>query len=295
MDTRFDFAKDGCLLLRQVVPDAVLDPLIAHISDEIGRYADDLYAKGEIADTHADLPFGTRLVALNRGTEARLRSWNNIAMSESLYDLICYPGIVEALAPLLGHDYGFNGDYHLRPKLPGSTYTAFPWHQDSQYYGVDSQHAHIITVWIPMVDVDEENGCLQVMPGSFKWGLLQGARGADQNIRTFEDVEARGEPVPLPMRKGDIFLFSNLTFHKSTVNLSDAVRWSIDIRYARIPEQHQLTPAVRASEDFMRNKLNSTGRVPIALTGATPRPSYAEWRSELAQLQSDLAKARARA
>ncbi len=295
MDTQFDFERDGCLLLRQAVPVEILDPLIEHISGAIGQYADGLYDKGEIADTHADLPFETRLVALNRGTEARLRSWNNIAMCQGLYNLICYPAIVEALAPLLEHDYGFNGDYHLRPKLPNSTFTAFPWHQDSQYYGAASQHARIITVWIPLVDVDEENGCLQVMPGSWEWGLLQGARGSDQNMRTFEDVDARGESIPLPMRKGDIFLFSNLTFHKSTVNLTDAVRWSIDIRYARIPEHHQLTNEVRESEDFMRNKLHNTGRVPIALHGLTPRLSYVEWHRALDQLRSNLARSRSAA
>ncbi len=295
MQDEFDFERDGCLLQRQVIPHAILDSLIEHISEAIGQYADDLYRQGKIADTYADLPFATRLVALNRGSEARLRSWNNIAMSEALYNLICYSGIVEALAPLLGHDYGFNGDYHLRPKLPNSTFTAFPWHQDSQYYGAASQHARIITVWIPLVDVSEANGCLQVMPGSCTWGLLPGARGSDQNMRTFEDVEARGKSVLLPMRKGDIFLFSNLTFHKSTVNLTDAVRWSIDIRYTRIPEHHRLAPEVQASEDFMRDKLRNTGRVPIALHGATPRLSYAEWRTALDTLHSDLARSRAAA
>ena len=292
MDTRFEFERDGCLLLRQVVPDRLLNPLIEHISRAIGQYADGLYAKGELADTYADLPFETRLVALNRGAEARLRSWNNIAVCEGLYNLICYPAIVDVLRPILGHDFGFNGDYHLRPKLPNSTYTAFPWHQDSQYYGVESQHARIVTVWIPLVDVDEENGCLQVMPGSFKWGLLRGARGSDQNMRTFEDVDSKGEPELLPMRKGDIFLFSNLTFHKSTVNLTDSVRWSIDIRYARIPKCHRLSREVRESEDFMRTKLRNTGRVPIALDGATPRLSYNEWHRELDQSRSDLTRSR---
>ena len=100
MDTRFEFERDGCLLLRQVVPHRVLDPLIEQISRAIGQYADGLHAKGELEDTHADLPFETRLVAINRGAEARLRSWNNIAVCEGLYNLICYPAIVDALRPI---------------------------------------------------------------------------------------------------------------------------------------------------------------------------------------------------
>ena len=192
MDTQFDFERDGCLLVRNAVPSADLDPLIAHIEEAIDEYAQSLRAKGEISDIHEDLPFPDRLVALNRGTEERLRSWNNIAMGEGLYNVICHPGITRALLPILGPGFGFNGDYHVRPKLPNSSYTAFPWHQDSQYYGADSQHALIVTVWIPLVDVDERNGCLQVMPGSQTWGLLHGQRGADMNMRTNRDIDSMG-------------------------------------------------------------------------------------------------------
>ncbi len=281
-DTRFDFDRDGCLLVRNALGPRELDPLIQHIDQEIGRFADDLKRKGEIEDTFAALPFERRLVALGRESESRLRSWNNIALCQGLYDVICHPTITELLKPILGRDFGFNGDYHLRPKLPNSRYTAFPWHQDSQYYGRESQYARIITVWIPLVDVDQQNGCLQVLPGSWEWGLLHGARGADQNMRTAENVEQRGTPVPLPMRKGDILLFSNLTFHQSTLNLTDAVRWSVDIRYARIIEKHDLAPEVLASETFMRQKLDKFRRVPIALEGASKRCSYQEWRTALA-------------
>lgn len=288
VDTQFDFDRDGCLLVRQAIPPQDLDPLIAHIDGEIGRYAEDLHRRGEIADAYAELPFEKRLVAINRGSEARLRSWNDIALCEGLYDLICHAAIVDALRPILGQDFGFNGDYHLRPKLPNSAHTAFPWHQDSQYYGAASQHARIITVWIPLVDVDERNGCLQVMPGSWTWGLLAGKRGADMNMRTFENVAARGEPMALPMRKGDLFLFSNLTFHQSTLNLTEAVRWSIDIRYTRIIERHAFPADVLASETFMRDKLRATGRAPIPLVGSTPRPSYPEWRADLARMLQEL-------
>ncbi len=280
-DTRFDFDRDGCLLVRQALDPKVLDPLIQHIGDEIGRFAEKLQQQGEIEDTFPELPFERRLIALSRESESRLRSWNNIALCEGLYDLICHPTITQILKPILGRDFGFNGDYHLRPKLPHSSYTAFPWHQDSQYYGRESQHACIITVWIPLVDVDQRNGCLQVLPGSWEWGLLHGERGTDQNMRTEEKVEDRGAPVPLPMCKGDIFLFSNLTFHQSTLNLTDAVRWSVDIRYSRIIERHELAPEVLSSENFMRQKLDKFRRAPIALDGDSRRYSYPEWRAAL--------------
>ncbi len=294
MDTQFDFERDGCLLVRNAVPPADLDPLIAHIEAAIDEYAQSLRAKGEISDMHEDLPFPDRLVALNRGTEERLRSWNNIAMGEGLYDVICHPGITRALMPILGPGFGFNGDYHVRPKLPNSKYTAFPWHQDSQYYGADSQHALIVTVWIPLVDVDERNGCLQVMPGSQTWGLLHGKRGADMNMRTNRDIDSMGTAVPLPMRKGDVFLFSNLTFHKSTLNLTDAVRWSIDIRYSRTLDEHELSEQVIASEMFMQNKL-APNRARIPLAGTARRPTWDEWRAELAAKGSGLTKSAAAA
>ena len=283
--TQFDFGRDGCLLVRDALDPRDLDPLIQHIDHEIGRFAEDLQRKGEIEDTFADLPFEKRLVALSREAESRLRSWNNIALCQGLYDVICHPAITEILEPILDRDFGFNGDYHLRPKLPNSSYTAFPWHQDSQYYGRESQHAKIITVWIPLVDVDQQNGCLQVLPGSWEWGLLHGERGADQNMRTAENVERRGTPVSLPMRKGDLFLFSNLTFHKSTLNLTDAVRWSVDIRYSRVIEKHKFAPEVLASETFMRQKLDRFRRAPIALKGETERLSYPKWRAALERRQ----------
>lgn len=280
-DTQFNFERDGCLLVRGALDPQVLGPLINHIELEVGRFADGLKQKGEIENSFPELPFEKRLVALSRESEKRLRSWNNIALCQGLYDLICLPAITDVLEPILFRDYGFNGDYHLRPKLPNSSYTAFPWHQDSQYYGKESQHARIITVWVPLVDVDEENGCLQVLPGSWEWGLLHGERGQDQNMRTDENVEDRGTPVPLPMRKGDIFLFSNLTFHKSTMNRTDAVRWSVDIRYTRIIGKHNFEPKVLASEKYMRKQLDKGNRTPIALTGETRRLSYPEWRNSL--------------
>ena len=150
----------------------------------------------------------------------------------------------------------------VRISLPGSEKTPFRLHQDSQYYGEPTQHAHIVTVWIPLVDVDKGNGCLYVIPGSNRWGLVGGARDENNRIRSFEDVEARGTPVPVPMKTGDILLFSNLTFHGSKVNLSDAVRFSLDIRYVRTPGTYAASELEQAGETFMFEKVMKNKSIP---------------------------------
>jgi len=81
------------------------------------------------------------------------------------------------------------------------------------------------------VDVDEENGCMQFISGSHKWGLLPNKRQGDHLVPV-EDVEARGRVETLAMRAGDAVAFRNLTFHRSLMNNSDGIRWSIDLRYS---------------------------------------------------------------
>ena len=101
----------------------------------------------------------------------------------------------------------------------------------------------MISVWIPLVDVDERNGCMHLLAGSHQWGLLGGARDGQRVVRMFEDVEQRAKPVVLPMRRGDLLAFSNLTCHASMMNTTNEMRWSVDIRYI-VPEA-----AVARSED----------------------------------------------
>ena len=280
------YQRDGYLLVRQAIPAADLEPLSTCIQRQVGIYARQLFDQGKIDSLYETLPFGQRLAAVHRQNEIRLRNWDAPVFGPELHALIHHPGIVDALEPHLGPNISFNGDYHLRPKMPDSELTAFPFHQDSQYYGKGSQHAHIITVWIPFVDVDEVNGCLYLIPGSNSWELVGSKRDSDQNMRSFENVEARGVPVPMPMKLGDILLFSNMTFHGSKVNRSPKVRWSIDIRYCRTRGTYTAPPMVDEGEEFMRAKLERTGRLPLVTGGAGQSSTFEEWRAALQALKS---------
>jgi len=116
-----------------------------------------------------------------------------------------------------------------------------PWHQDAYYYGgkeAGNPAYPIISAWIPLIDVDETNGCLQFVPGSHLWGMSPGLNQQMPGAREGTDASNQGEHeldrqcVSLPMGKGDLVVFDKFTFHRSLPNLSEEIRWSVDLRYS---------------------------------------------------------------
>ncbi len=74
---------------------------------------------------------------------------------------------------LIGPKIIATGLIALRPKVPQDKRTTVLWHQDSHYFGRDSSEKRIITVWIPLVDTDKKNGCMQIIPKSHSWGYVE--------------------------------------------------------------------------------------------------------------------------
>ena len=48
-----------------------------------------------------------------------------------------------------------------------------------------------------------------------------------------EDETSREEGLTLPMEKGDVLLMHKAVPHRSTLNHTDTVRWSMDLRFQR--------------------------------------------------------------
>ena len=270
----------GYLLLRQAIKPPDLASVRALILLLVDRHADQLYQAGKISCLYEDEPFERRLALINQQAELEASLWDLTRAFDcpQLFHLICHPVILDSLESLLGAEIAWTGSYVTRLKLPRNEGTVFPWHQDSQYYGQATQHLHVVSLWIPLVDVAEDNGCLYVIPGSHKWNLLTGQRGADNKVRTLEEVEQRGQPVALPMRPGDILLFSNLTFHASKLNSSNSVRWSVDLRYVASPQAQRLTAQQRRGYDSLKTHYRVE---PITVRSRQP-----EKIASLAQLQT---------
>lgn len=97
-------------------------------------------------------------------------------------------------------------------------------HQDQPYWPI--AEADTVTAWIPLVDIDDEVGCMGYVPGSHAVGLR---RFVNIFLGEPEDVLARPElggaqPVFVPARRGDVLFHHGLTVHCAKPNRSPLVR-----------------------------------------------------------------------
>jgi ectoine hydroxylase-related dioxygenase (phytanoyl-CoA dioxygenase family) len=99
-----------------------------------------------------------------------------------------------------------------------------------------------VTAWIPLLDANKENGCLQVLRGGHRLG-----RTCKHNCCTggtwYVEVppEEMASTLNIPVNEttvvtcevpfGSVLFLNNLIPHKSTENYSQNIRWSLDLRW----------------------------------------------------------------
>jgi hypothetical protein len=131
------------------------------------------------------------------------------------------------VAPYL-HDYvALFGNFMIKNPDPDF---AMDLHADWAY--VDEGKFRSAAVWIPLVDTNEENGCLGIIEGSHK--VTNAVRGPliRQSTRDNEPEWERRYGTLLPMKAGDAIIYDHALLHYSLPNKSDKVRPAINLSMA---------------------------------------------------------------
>jgi hypothetical protein len=148
-------------------------------------------------------------------------------ITPGLHDVLWNPRFVMAASQLLGnvpvrfwHDQIF-----AKPPKKGGVVA---WHQDYSYWTRTKPIAHL-TCWCGLDDSTKENGCLQYIPGSHKWGLLPKPviAGELQGIKDFLDEKQKKQfdnPRFAETKAGEAIFHHSLTLHGSGENKSDRPR-----------------------------------------------------------------------
>ncbi len=90
-----------------------------------------------------------------------------------------------------------------------------------------------IVAWVPLVDVSQELGALEIIPGSHFWGLQESRE--DKWYRHIEGLRD-DQYESVDMKAGDVLFFSAFLVHRSGDNVTDSIRWSCHFRYNDLEE-----------------------------------------------------------
>ena len=265
------YAGQGFLIVRDALGDADFAPVEAACELLIDTIARRHLAEGLIASGAESEGFTTRLARIEAqltDSEAQVHKRELDIMEARLPEMFAFffnPNLLALVESIIGPEITLSPIQHLRPYTPirGERQPMqVPWHQDQGVTSEEADASEILTVWIPLVDVDPTNGCLQVLPGVTGFGLLQHEATGGTHIKPAVMPEV--EPYDCVMSRGDLLMMSAYTPHRGHQNRGDRVRWSIDLRF-----QKTGTPTGRA--DFPEVVVQSRS------DPASVQDDYDEW------------------
>lgn len=139
-------------------------------------------------------------------------------LSRVIRDLARLPAVVDVLTEVIGPDVKLMQSM-LFIKSAGKPGQA--WHQDEAH--IPTRDRSLTAAWIALDDATVDNGCLWVIPGSHRRGVLYPVRDQDddrfdctQEAYGFGYREADAVPVELPA--GSALVFNGYLLHRSLPN-----------------------------------------------------------------------------
>ncbi len=139
-------------------------------------------------------------------------------ISEVMYDFLAQRTIVDVLTRVISPNVKCMQSM-LFIKSSGKPGQA--WHQDEGF--IPTRDRSLNAAWMALDDATVENGCLWVIPGSHKRGLLWPHRQHDDDrfdcvVESFQFPYSDDDAVPVEVKAGSIVFFNGYLLHRSMPN-----------------------------------------------------------------------------
>ena len=226
-----EYDSKGFVVIRGFLPPDELKKL----KDNLDRYV------REVVPT---LPDGDAFYE-DKSRPETLKQMNRIQQDPFFAECLKHPLWTTAAENLLGETAWVHGAewFNKPPKTQHPT----PPHQDNYYFCLEPPQ--VLTMWLALDDVDEENGCLRYIEGSHLEGIRPHNRtktlGFSQGISDYSDLD-RARETPVPAKPGDVLIHHGNTIHRADPNQSTT-------RHRRsFGMVFQGTSAVRNDDAFQR-------------------------------------------
>ena len=179
----------------------------------------------QIAEGEIDLPDGS--IEYEPGATGRrmesLRKINFPSRYDPFFvDHARHSRLLDPIVDLIGPDVKLFGD-QLFMKPPGGIEKTY--HQDCPYFSIEPMA--MVSAWVALDDVTEDNGCIYVVPGSHKLGFFDHYDDHGQWAGRVSDTDLESVPVgdalSLTGPAGSVTVIHSGILHHSRPNHSD--RW----------------------------------------------------------------------
>jgi ectoine hydroxylase-related dioxygenase (phytanoyl-CoA dioxygenase family) len=215
------FEEQGYLVIEDLIPPDWLHAIQCETTDLHEQMAENPPSGVHVSWEHEVDPSIRRKIKQLMHAEVISPALNRLVRSAEVLD------VIEAL---MSPDISF---YHckLLMKAAGDG-TITPWHQDYSYW-VDADNRPLMMNCMLQIDASTaENGCLQVVPGSQRKGLMK----HDRENKPFGlylpgYFQPREDAVPVPLATGSAVFFGPLIIHGSDANHSDQDRRAVTVAY----------------------------------------------------------------
>ena len=243
------FFEKGWVIVDNAIPLDVLDTAIQSVEKLVDDLANKLFQTGHLKNLYRDEDFHTRLIKIDQEVpHSNVLLHKNGILPPGIQDTWSHPSLVAMACQLLGDDIDIVAHpvWNLRCKTPESLsggQATVPWHQDNAYLDEECWDKLQVTAWVPLLDTDTNNGCMQVVEKGHTSGVTAEhaccVGGTWYTEALPEELEAtlgcnmETQIVDCPVKYGSVLLLNNLVPHRSLPNYSNGVRWSLDLRWQR--------------------------------------------------------------
>ncbi|KAL8622941.1 hypothetical protein ACOMHN_027062 [Nucella lapillus] len=238
------FFEEGYVVVDSFFKKEELDACRDSIDKLVDDLANLLYTGKKIKSLYKEYGLFERLTHIEKDFPgANIILHKQGKLTQAFRDLWSNPRLLNVVEQLIGDDIMGHPVWNLRTKTPNNQATTVPWHQDCAYLDTRSYNVLQPTAWIPLLDANKTNGCMEVMRAGHLKGKVakhQCCWGGTWYVQLEEDQMAEALGVNLEkdvklccVPYGGMLLINNLIPHRSLPNLSDQIRWSLDLRWQR--------------------------------------------------------------
>lgn len=164
-----------------------------------------------------------------KGATLSYRKIQDLELDPLFFEYMRRPIFREICAHVYGENTSIAAFRAMFMNKPARQGTLLPWHQDRWSY---LDRDPLITIWTALDSATIANGCVQVIPGSHRLGLIN-----PEHLSGFVTEEQAAQYAPddqvvyLELEPGEVVLLHNWLLHRSNTNATDIPRRAFSVCY----------------------------------------------------------------